>query len=226
MEKGYKFLLMSRFSQDALENLFSTVRFKNPVPTAIEFKNALRSITISQCMTGKATSSYETDDTTDKISFLDMKLPPNLPDDLLYSEEQLSNDFDMTQIEMSSLEHLGGYIVHQFIKLNRHCEACVNALKIETPILSGEHDYQAKTQSLVQFKDYTKTALIYISPAVKDLLQCAEQLFKKIEDQIFSKQNLVSSLVENCKQVHGQTTIPDCHNAITKLPKNFFTIFV
>jgi len=37
----YKFVLTARFSQDYLENLFSCVRSKNPVPTLLQFKNNL-----------------------------------------------------------------------------------------------------------------------------------------------------------------------------------------
>ena len=50
-KKDMKFVMTSRFSQDALENLFGQVRFKNPVPTAKEFKTNLRVITVAQLRT-------------------------------------------------------------------------------------------------------------------------------------------------------------------------------
>ena len=37
LAKGHRFLLTSRFTQDCLENLFSSIRLKNPVPTALDF---------------------------------------------------------------------------------------------------------------------------------------------------------------------------------------------
>ena len=167
LEKGYKFLLMSRFSQDALENLFSMVRFKNPIPTALEFKNALRIITVSQCITGKTTSSYEADDSEQCTSILDISLPSTYNNDLLPSE--LTDDLHISLTEAAGLEYLGGYAVHQFIKLNRHCDTCVKALTIPPPV-PLQHDY-AQHQSLVQLRDYTKQALVYISPAVNQLLE-------------------------------------------------------
>lgn len=36
-EKGFKFLLTSRFSQDSLENLFSVIRSKPVIPNALKF---------------------------------------------------------------------------------------------------------------------------------------------------------------------------------------------
>ncbi|KAH9365836.1 hypothetical protein HPB48_013372 [Haemaphysalis longicornis] len=39
---NFLFVLLCRFTRDALENLFSCVRSKNPVPRALEFKLTLR----------------------------------------------------------------------------------------------------------------------------------------------------------------------------------------
>ena len=42
------FFLTSRVTQDCLENLFSCVRYRNPDPTAKEFKAALKAISVAQ----------------------------------------------------------------------------------------------------------------------------------------------------------------------------------
>ncbi|KAJ8978026.1 hypothetical protein NQ317_000485 [Molorchus minor] len=47
-EQNFHFIMLGRLTQDALENLFSMVRSRNPVPDAKEFKCALRLIAISQ----------------------------------------------------------------------------------------------------------------------------------------------------------------------------------
>ncbi|XP_075534632.1 uncharacterized protein LOC142568668 [Dermacentor variabilis] len=46
--KNLKFLLLSRLCQDALNNLFSPIRVKSPVPRAREFKYTLRVIVLAQ----------------------------------------------------------------------------------------------------------------------------------------------------------------------------------
>lgn len=43
---SFSFILTSRFTQDCLENLFSVVREGNPLPTPLEFKMALKIITL------------------------------------------------------------------------------------------------------------------------------------------------------------------------------------
>ncbi|KAH9375511.1 hypothetical protein HPB48_012819 [Haemaphysalis longicornis] len=44
----FKFVLLCRLTQDALENLFSCIRSRPPVPRALEFKLMLRLIMLSQ----------------------------------------------------------------------------------------------------------------------------------------------------------------------------------
>lgn len=47
-KEHFNFLVLGRFTQDALENLLSLIRSRNPVPGAREFKTALRLITLAQ----------------------------------------------------------------------------------------------------------------------------------------------------------------------------------
>ena len=130
---------MSRFTQDALENPFFTVRFKNPVPTALEFKNALRITTVSRCITGKSISSY---DSTQCHSILDISLPSTSTsqEGSLISIEPNDLNLNLSPSESSSLDHLGGYAVHQFAKLNIHCDNCMKTLIIDPPA-PLEHTY-------------------------------------------------------------------------------------
>ncbi|KAL1419683.1 hypothetical protein MTO96_025030 [Rhipicephalus appendiculatus] len=60
--EGYKFLLTSRMLQDCLENLFSVVRSRKPVPDAYDMKCALKLVSVSQFFHTPATTSYDIDD--------------------------------------------------------------------------------------------------------------------------------------------------------------------
>lgn len=53
-----KYLLLSRFAQDALENLFSIGREKNPVSRSKGFKMALRLVTLSQFFRSSRSGRY------------------------------------------------------------------------------------------------------------------------------------------------------------------------
>ena len=59
LDRGHSFILTSRFSQDCLENLFSCVRLNNPIPSPIEFRYALRILTVAQFLKASSTGNYE-----------------------------------------------------------------------------------------------------------------------------------------------------------------------
>lgn len=61
-DRKYQFVLTARFTQDCIENLFSSIRVKHPVPTSLQFKQNLKLIAISQYFKSPHTSSYENDD--------------------------------------------------------------------------------------------------------------------------------------------------------------------
>lgn len=62
LNKGYKFVLLHRFTQDALENIFSQIRRKaGSSPSALECKRALKLITVSQFISDVKRSSYMSD---------------------------------------------------------------------------------------------------------------------------------------------------------------------
>lgn len=69
----FGFVLTSRFSQDALENTFSLVRMKNPLPTPKQVKYGLRAISISQFSKERRNGNYEYDDSSHLADFLEKK---------------------------------------------------------------------------------------------------------------------------------------------------------
>ena len=64
LDSGFQFVLTARFLQDCVENIFSSVRFKQPTPTCLEFQNNLRAICASQFLNTKRTGNYFQDDNT------------------------------------------------------------------------------------------------------------------------------------------------------------------
>lgn len=61
-DRKYQYVLIARFTQDCLENLFSSIRVKHSVPTSLQFKQNLKLIAISQYLKLPHTSCYENDD--------------------------------------------------------------------------------------------------------------------------------------------------------------------
>ncbi|XP_062565763.1 uncharacterized protein LOC134228019 isoform X1 [Armigeres subalbatus] len=69
---GYTILYTSRLTQDCLENLFSVVRAKQKRPTALQMKQHLRTITLSQYMHVPQHSSYDVDERQYLVTFTDI----------------------------------------------------------------------------------------------------------------------------------------------------------
>ncbi|KAH9367567.1 hypothetical protein HPB48_002859 [Haemaphysalis longicornis] len=57
-KEGFVFVLLSRFTQDALENFFSTIRMNNAVHSPREFKCALRSAAFLQFLRANPKGNY------------------------------------------------------------------------------------------------------------------------------------------------------------------------
>ncbi|KAL5246397.1 hypothetical protein ACI65C_013805 [Semiaphis heraclei] len=60
-DKGFNFILTSRFTQDCLENVFSIMRTKNIVPNALQVKNNLKLLSVSQYLKDISKGSYNED---------------------------------------------------------------------------------------------------------------------------------------------------------------------
>jgi hypothetical protein len=69
--KNVNFLYLGRFTQDALENLFSMVRFINPIPKFI--KMAIRIISVAQFFKPIRSGNYAADYSSYLIDFLNTK---------------------------------------------------------------------------------------------------------------------------------------------------------
>lgn len=60
-EKRYDFVLLGRFTQDCIENLFSRIRQTQCKPNALQFKNALKNLFIMQFMANVSKGIYNDD---------------------------------------------------------------------------------------------------------------------------------------------------------------------
>ena len=114
------FLLTSRLTQDCLENLFSTIRFKGPWPSPLEFKLALKMITVAQFLTTRDNGNYQVDEAEYFAEFLeqdccstDTAEEKELDDLQIVS---LSDDPALPSNEMAALYNIAGYCLHSLKK--------------------------------------------------------------------------------------------------------------
>lgn len=114
LDDGHAFLLTSRFTQDCLENLFSSVWLRNPVQTPLEFKFALKIISISQFLKVSSVGSYQEDDSEYLAEFLSVFAIPTVDCDIDSTDITLQDPGvpgELQPDELNSLHYLAGYCV-------------------------------------------------------------------------------------------------------------------
>ena len=215
---SHSFLLTGRLSQDCLENLFSSVRYRNPNPTPREFRYALKTITIAQFLTISASSNYDKDDRQYIAEFLDTSCSSEVSDQaddvllsLLDSEEQLSQD------EANSLYYLAGYTLQSVKKQGQTCEECFSAAK-DNDRVSGASNKPVAYTSLREFKNVN--FLCYVNDAVYNQFVLWEQVVRDQLPHIKSTPNIAQRLYDNC-MLHTELSLPPCHSLVNKLCRKF-----
>lgn len=214
--KNYWFVLTSRFSQDCLENLFSVLRSKQIVPNAVQVKNNLKLICISQYLKKSGSSSYDEDDREFLAGFLDStraKKPS-------YENVQLplhvnTSAFNPSHSELNSLYNICGYILQSIIKTSKTCTNCISAAGSKTPI----HASFTKFSILKRFREHS---LYFCNEALFCFFLEMETIFKKYIS-IVSKQNinLKDFFLNEMSSLSTSINLPDCHKLKSKIIKRF-----
>lgn len=205
---NFKFLLLSRFSQDALENLFSTLRCKNPVPRVLEFKSSLRAATMAQFLRPSKDGSYTEED----CFLLTGMADDNKPNESKMYVVRPSDLLDIQDLEHESLEYLAGYVVAQVKKANS-CQACVEAITSS-----------AEGNKLTMLKCYSKEkpALTVPSPAVLKLIETAENYVRLNEEALIVNRVSASKLQSTIQSsLYLGNCFPTCHCISDKLLATF-----
>ena len=124
LDRDFTFFFPSRLTQDCLENLFSIVRMKNVIPHAVQFKNNLKLICISQYMKVVSNSNYDEDDREFLSEFFDILLKNRsskshfLPDTSQSTIVNAEEKVDIGKTELNVLYCIAGYILSN-IKKNK-----------------------------------------------------------------------------------------------------------
>jgi len=124
--------------QDCLENVFSIIRSKNVIPNAVQFKNNLKLITISQYIKHIKHSSYENDDREFFSEFLDLMLDKNrarllrdkdesVDNEIVQINETICDNIVLNNMALNSLYYLGGYILYIIKTKEKICDICISA---------------------------------------------------------------------------------------------------
>ena len=183
LSMGYKFLLTSRLTQDCLENLFSLVRLKNPIPSPLAFKYALKVICIAQFL--KQPHAYQgncqEDDRDIAIDFLDQPLKlPSTELDLKDLEVEISEANcidDIQKAELNSLYYLVGYCLHSIKKNEEICTGCL--VEVTSCDLS---DQDSVTFTIL--KEYKQGCLTQVSEKAFSMMLKVEVMLRNFDESV------------------------------------------
>jgi hypothetical protein len=140
-------ILPSRFTQDALENVFYNVRARNPVPSAKEFNTALRLIMISQYFAQPKHGNYGVTDYVPLIDFLSRDKDEDNNDIQPFLGFTCITD-NIGQEEKESLFCLVGSIIKNIKTNNVHCANCISS------VTADNMESVSEFKHLVDLKSY------------------------------------------------------------------------
>ena len=218
LSAGHAFLLTSRLTQDCLENLFSSVRLRKPVPTPLEFKYALKLISNAQFLTLPRSGSYQQDDGEFLADFLEqpVRVPAEPPAIVIHlSEEPSSSTQELPQAERDSLYNLAGYCLHSIKQNEKTCDRCMHA------VTRGQDEAAHHSAGLSQLKEYRAGCLMHISAKAYDMLLNVELMFRRAQSTLMKDTNVKRRLVAEAEFRNRHIDLPSCHGIKSKLLNKF-----
>lgn len=215
LKEGYKFVLTSRFTQDSLENLFSMIRARNPIPTPYQCKMALRVISVSQYLKPAKKGSYDIDDGAFFLADYQSQFPDSVTKVI---EGVLEDNADDTLPEMSSTEesafvYMSGYLASSVLKNNRTCRMCKDS------ILDPQND--SKSIEFIRSKSYKDGCLASPSHNLVSLMQMCEGIFVKHAPTLHKQANNVKRLQDIMMSSTSGAHFPECHSIKAHIIQRF-----
>lgn len=226
--QNYPAVYTARFTQDCVENVFSLIRFKQKRPTALQFKDNLKLLSVSQFMTQIPGSSYASDDRewlmdlTTSIRNLNPQNTNsnnNTRDIENLIEVEYSNDvFEDTLFdnsERNQIYHVGGYILRSVTMNYTVCEACLSPCISDSPYLKSFTKYTI-------LKDYTGDALFYITEPVYMFFVALERIFRENISSMSTSDNIPSQMTALMMLIRT-SIFEECHEIRRKIIDRFVT---
>lgn len=226
--KKWDFFLPGRVNQDCLENFFGTVRASQAKPSALDFKNTIKSLSVCQYMKNLKEGSYDRDDCSYMTEFLEIvnqapKEQPftttSLPECPMWVLNQINNS-KLVKYELMTLYNTAGYIVNTIIKNNfKKCNLCVETLGSYVPVKS---EY-SRFQMLKQFKGIghqESNKLFYVNENTFCFFRKLENIFRYFADlNLLFTGNIKDHLVIQMLRI--PEIFPACHSIQKRLITNF-----
>lgn len=213
-ERKYQYVLTARFTQDCLENLFSCIRVKQPTPNALQFKQNLKLIAISQYLKSPYSSNYNKDDGEIigcSLNTHKAKTVEECTAIVLHPKDNIYID----NIELNLLYNIAGYIISSIIKCTRVCLECLDSVG------SKQYDPNQKYSKLVQLRCFRKNTLFFVNNETFTYFYNMEVIIRQYHSHFKNTQcNFLAFYLDKMKDIRCYT-IKHCHNLPSKIMKRF-----
>ena len=144
--------MTSRFTQDCFENLFSLVRAKQVIPTALQFRNSLKLICVARFLKKSSKGSYDIDDHQFLSGFLDIVkskvLKPQQKKRIVLPKDWVkTSSLILRNAEQNCLFNIAGCIISRVKKIE-------NNEKISFESLGSKKRINADYTKFVTYKEH------------------------------------------------------------------------
>lgn len=214
-DRHFQYFLPSRLSQDCIENLFSVMSLKNVIPNALQFKNNLKLISISQYMKNISNSNYENDDREFFSEFLDFLIENRKSvskSEKVQVLNVISEKFVFSRLELNKIYLVIGYLIANIKKNQSVCQTCINATGSKQ---SNNYYYSA----LVRLRSKHANILFFVN--VVNFFLKMTRIFKTLYPHVILQKNvnLKEFFIKLCNK--ALFSLPACHNLKEKIIKRF-----
>lgn len=225
---GFKYFLTSRTTQDCVENLFSVVRVRSKKPSALQFKQSLRHISVTNFLTKIETSNYEFDKSDNGFSMLDFLCskvdkptacePQNIDNMLSFSTFKPKAERIPVTVQ-NHVYYAAGLIIRkvQKFKIFAQCKNCVGLL------LCTDGTDKPIYKKLALLKDFKKkNQLVFPSLPVFKYFIMMEKIIRCLKEQNMLHQPKCSDFFISVMQKQRFDPFAMCHDIKLKISRLYF----
>lgn len=236
-EKGFKFVLLGRMLQDCVENLFSVVRSGNPKRNALQIRDSIKQITISEYISPPLRhSSYQWSDHGFLSDFLNIVRTVKLKNDeknvMIQECDHADLEIDLLELDVSKVEistrernilyKIACFILYKITasKVKMHCIDCLSYCRLQRSEQCASYSKLVRQPNL-QYK--TNENIVQINDKLFSYFIRMEKFFR-CAHPILTKQNkynlgklITTKMLDSCKIID----IPNCHSLIKTITARF-----
>jgi hypothetical protein len=218
-KENFRYIMLRRLTQDALENLFSVIRSRCSVPDARDFKCALRMVCLSQFEGKINNSSYAHADTDHLVKYCD-----SLNSSVSNEDQEDQTDDNHLEISGSSydeslisdhvkeaLYNFLGSLLHKIKKNKKTCDECYNTLIIK------DHEEYLGVGSFTRLREYKSNNLCYVNGQIFNYMIECEFAFRSHEELLMKNEVSTKDGVAILLKSKNLPPIPNCHNIMYRV---------